>query len=128
PLDGDVGTLSAHAVASGRLKLDPALDARVSLVATNELAKISPSYAADLEATTHFMQTLERATKGITDQLVMPDDLAALDPRGETVAGKSGAKHIAELVMHERGVNASENVDPELVYEMLQRAVHLARE
>lgn len=128
----DTGTpsprLDVHTVASGRLKLQADLDARVSLLATNELAKVSPSFAADLEATTHFMERLEAATRNITDQLVMPDSLAELELPTPDPLLKPGAKHIAEQVFSEHFPNGFDAASSDRVFDMLQRAVHLARE
>lgn len=118
--------LGTHTVASGRLKLQPDLDARVSLLATSELAKASPSYAADLEATTHFMERLETATKGITDQLVMPDDLAALvvTPQldAEAIAHAVMTKH--EIPTHRQLIERKEMLS---ISALLIEAINLAR-
>ena len=115
--------LGSHVVGSGLLKLDPALDARVSVLATAKLAEASPTFAAELEAQTHFLEHLEKVTKGITDQLVIPDDLTALDVQ----PGNLSAKHIAEQVLEEYRVHDGIVRSAEL-YGMLQSAVHLARQ
>lgn len=122
--DPESKELAANGVASGVLKLDPALDARVALLATAELAKLSGAYRADLEATNHFIQHLEKVTRNITDQLVIPDDLAALDVTA--MLPRPDAKRIADQVLADHHVSEG-TVGADEVYGMLLSAVHLAR-
>lgn len=63
----------------GWFDVDPALsddhdlDRRVSLAAQAKLAAASEAFSAELEATTHFVENLERMTREITDKLTIAD-------------------------------------------------------
>lgn len=99
----DDNALGVHSVGHAALKRDHRLDARVSLLATGELAKRSPAFAADLEATNHFVQHLEKVTRGITDQLVIPDDLAALDVPPPVLVYAAQTNRFAQYLYEECG-------------------------
>lgn len=69
----DDGTIRAHGWGTELLEVDRQLDARASLEAQAALAKVSPTFSAELEATTHFVANLERMTAEITDRLTIDE-------------------------------------------------------
>lgn len=75
------GVLRTVGTASNELRLNPELDAEVSLVAQARLAKLSPAFHAELEATAHFTETLDRMTADIAAGGQAPDNVGSLAER-----------------------------------------------
>lgn len=76
--------VTVHGVGSGVLRIDPALDDVVSHLVQAKLAELSPTFAAELAATTHFVEALDKLTVTATKTARVPDDISQLEPKQET--------------------------------------------
>lgn len=91
------GKLLVQAESSSELRLNPQLDADVSMQVQAALAKASPAFAAELEATTHFVERLSDITDRLADGVEIPDT-----PEGATSGWctKCGKDHPASPEAH----------------------------